>query len=603
MSRRAVMTLLVIFMLLVITAPKAHAADGDTWANTPADGAGSIMDPGPAVHRPGDPFAKHPTTSIYEVYGYGFMEWKSVPDDPNLLQRLLDHGVLGLSGKVLSEGSQKIGDLSAKSWGDNAINAINTFGLMLLSMCLGITALLLRLAYHPNWLNFLDPFQRMAQQVFGHGVFLGMEWLTLCASGIWLIARARKAQFKVVANEGSWVLTSMMLGLMAIAWPFTIAPTVDHAMTQGLGTINAQAAGFDPTNSSTATDGATASLHKALAYQVWCSGLVGRDAGPKIANAYCPRFLEDSTFSYQELADTRNDPGARADLSNQKFQDYKDAVSELCDNSPTACSHVVGDKPWSRFGTVALGFVGAVAALPFAMISAGLLAYCLVLLRVGLAVTPILVLVGGFPPAKGVVLRMGEILMVAFRSAVLMGVACTGLVVAVSGLMSPTTGAPLIVSYLVVALLTVGFWIVFKPHRAVAAAMGKVPKGVRNFKWQATGANDGEWPEPDRTSTRPVEAEKSKSKFWNTAASAAAAYVTGGTSALIGAAAAARRGPTPTPAEVGTPVPDTRVAAESLPAQVYVPPEPEPPASEQVVQGEVVPAIPMTDGKVKVYKK
>jgi hypothetical protein len=585
--RRGLASLLVTFVLMVLTAPAAQAADGDTWANTPTDGAGSIMDPGPPVKGVGDPFAKHPTVSIYETYGFGFMEWKQVPDDPNLLQKLLDHGVLGLGGIVASKGSQKIGDLSPKAWADNAVNAVNTFGLMTLSMLLGLTALILRLAYHPDWLSFLDPFQHLAQQVFGRDLFLALEWLTLCCSGIWLIAHARKAQFKVVANEGSWVLASLLLGLMAMAWPFTIAPVVDHAMTAGMGTVNSQAAGFGSGRAAEATDGATAALHQALGYQVWCSGLVGRDAGRQISDQYCPRLLRDSSFSYAELDATAGDPGKRADLSNAKFKDYKKAVSDLCDASSTACAHVVGDKPWSRFGTVVLAFVGALAALPFVLLSAALLAYCLVLLRVGIAVLPLLVLIGGFPPAKRVVLRLGEILMVAFRSAVLMGLACTGLIVAIGGLMSPVTAAPAIVSYLVVGLLTVAFWVVFKPHRAVQAALGKVPKGLKRWTW-STPAKDGEWAEPDYASTRPVEAQHRPSRAWEAAKAAAAGYAGAGAGTLVGmAAAAARREPAPAPAETGTPVPAQRVSSGS-PPKVFVAQTEDLPASKQTVPGQVI---------------
>jgi hypothetical protein len=615
--RRNAATLLLTLVLVVVTSPAAQAADGDTWANTPTDGAGSIMDPGPTVKGTGDPFAKHPTTSIYDTFGFGFMEWKSVPQDPSLLQRLLDHGVLGPGGVVASQGAQKVGELSPKSWADNAINAMNTLGLMVLSMLLGLTALLLRLAYQPDWLHLLDPFQRIGQRVFGRGLFLGLEWVTLCCAGIWLIAHARRARFKEVANEGSWVAFTVVLGFIAVLWPFTIAPAVDHALTTGMGTVNAQAAGFDPTGSRTATEGATGTLHRALGYEVWCSGLVGRDAGRQIADTYCPRLLKASAFSYQEMAATASDPKARADLSNQKFEDYKRAVSDLCDASPTACANVVGDRPWSRFGTVALAYAGAASALPFTLISAGLLAYCLVLLRVALALLPLLVLIGGFPPAKRVVLKLGEIVLVAFRSAILMGVGCTGLLVAIGGLMSPVAQANVIVSYVIVLLLTVAFWVIFKPHRAVMAAAGKIPKGVRKLRWGTSSpSTGGAWPagpesdpatgndgssSKDYAKSRPVEAEKAPSMpkaAWEGAKqgamkTAAVGLATGGTVTLAGVAAGAAKGAGAAaaaekvrasqarermPAELD-PLPVAPAPAQSdvvLPSRVYVPGEPGP---------------------------
>lgn len=450
--RRQVATLLLTLLALLVTAPAAVADGEDTWANTPGNHAAATFDPGPKNKGEGDPFEDKPKVSIYETYGFGFFEWRAPEVDEGWFPDLPDS-----AGVV-----------------NNAINGLNNFGLVALGFVMGFGNMVLRLSFDPGALNLLNPLMRIGQDVFGERVFMGMFWLTLLVSGIWLVGKARKANFAAVAKDGSWVMFTMLLSFVAIIWPFTVAPVVDQAVTQGMSSVNAQMAGYTGTGSN-GTDGAAASIHKALVYETWCSGLIGRDAGEQLADEYCPRFLKASTFSYQELRETADDPEARADLSQEKYDDYQDAAEDLKDDSATAYAHLAGQKPWSRFGVVALAWFGGAAALPFVVIAAALMFYSLVVLRVAMAVLPLVALIAGFPPMKKHMIRLSDYVVAAFVSMMLMGIASAGFMAAIGGLLSPASQTHVAVAYLVLLFLTVVFWAIFKPHKAVRAMMNMRP--------------------------------------------------------------------------------------------------------------------------------
>ena len=534
--RRSLLTLAAVVVAMLFTAPTALAAGEGAWANSPLSAVAAVFDYGAPQTTKGDPFAAEPDATIYETYGFGFAEWRAPEVDEGWLPDI---------------------DLpDSEDIGNSVVNSVSSFGFQLLTIWLGLLYVELRLAFNPEALSLLEPVQRIGQEVFGERIFLGGAMgVAVIIAGVWLVAKARQAQVRAVANDASWVMLMLFVGIAAMAWPFTIAPAMDDALTGAVGVANTELAGVTGSDT-TATNGATAAVHNALVYEVWCAGLLGRDAGEEIADEYCPRFLKASTFSYGELKDTEGDPDARADLSKAKYDDYQDAAKDLMDDSETAYAHLIGEKPWSRFGVVFLGWVGMIVSVPFLLVSAALLFYAMVVVRVALMLAPAIAVIAAYPPLKRHMLRLFDYVAACVMSALVMGVASAGYIAIVAGLMAPVSDSSAIVAFLVLGAVTWAFWALLKPHEHVmglarwggkgknkkAGLLSETPASSRPDA-SGDGSSAPSDPEPAEAAPQPGRvASAMRGAAAGGMGTAAATVATGGTLGVATVAAGAMRG-------------------------------------------------------------
>lgn len=431
--------------LLLLAAP-AQADEGDTWASTPDGVPAAQIDGGPANPRVGDPFKPGAQVSVYETYGYGGIEWKTLPEDDGFLPDVPD---------------------AVSDPGNAAANAMANIMLIMLTGWVAFLVSAMRYAFNPHTIGIFDPIMRLSADVLGDNVFRALFWITLIATGIYLLVRATKARLTKVAGGAAWVAMACLLGLMATAWPLVVAPTIDHALTRTISLVNTEAARASGHPALGPADGAAANVHHSLLYETWCSGIVGKGAGSAVAKEYCPRFYKASTLSRAEARRVAGDSEAMQELSNEKYEDYKAAAEDLKEEYPESFAYLAGDKGGSRILYALIAWAGFFFALGFLLVSSLLMLYAMIVVRLAIMVMPLMAVIGGYPPLRRYILSIVDYVAGALFTALVFGSISAIFVAAIAGFMSPDSGTHPLLSLVMLAITSVAAWKFTKPFRRV----------------------------------------------------------------------------------------------------------------------------------------
>lgn len=462
MMRRLAALLPFLTIALLVGAPAAQAIDINPFndctvipaVGTPDAGPANSIDAGPEDPRKGNPFADDPKVSIYEAYGYGGLIWPS-------------SDCAGIDGLDV---------------GGNTAGGLANILLVGLALVVAFSAMILRYAFDPDTLNIFNPIMRLGTEVLGENVYQALFWLTIAVTATLIVVRAARARFAESAHNAGWVVFSGLLGLLALTYPLTLAPTVDKAVTGTVGMINQEMSNAVGTAAATPADGAASNLHHSLLYETWCAGAVGRSAGPT-ADEFCPRLWAAGTLSRAELAEVRGDEEAMNDLREEKADEFNDVANDLKDADPAAYEYLVGDQNTDRLWYALLGWFAFLCSAPFLVVSGFLLLFALIVLRLAIILLPAVVVVGGFPPMRRYVTGLLDYAGGALLTALLFGSAAAVFIGMIGGFLSPSTDTPLLLAALLLLVTTIAAWKLTKPMRKVqnlAAVRARFGGGQRD---------------------------------------------------------------------------------------------------------------------------
>lgn len=353
------------------------------------------------------------------------------------------------------------------------------------------TASVRRIAWEDDWLGSVDDTAAaLAERLRSfYGVAMG---IALAGVGVWMLFRARTAQYGEITTAGGWALLMIVLAAVALSYPAWAGRTYDNVVIGSAKVVNDAIAG--ETDSSPDVDPAVAQINADVAYRVWLRGMFGSDS-TRTAEIFGPRFYAAMAFAWSELPTLdRGGPEAEG-LVERHRNAFVDAARALEAADPSAFRTMQGKGAFStRIPTGLLGW-GLVTCLCFmAGVAAGLVLVARLIGRGLVMALPVVIPFGTLYRWSGPVRKLGG--MAQSVAVVLITATIAG------GILTRSVGAllesdwPLWLVGFIALVTTYVSWRTLKPISTVAGLVGlsgatRVPQAAGVALLAAVGARMG----------------------------------------------------------------------------------------------------------------
>jgi hypothetical protein len=178
--------------------------------------------------------------------------------------------------------------------------------------------------------------------------------LALGVVGVWMLYRARTAEYGEISTAAAWAVGMFALGAVALSYPAWVGRTWDDYVIGSAKLVNDTIAG--DTDAAPGTDPAVAQINADVAYRVWLRGMFGSDT-TRTAEVFGPRFYAAMAFSWSELP-TLDRGGAEAEAMVEAHRRaFVDAARELEAADPSAYRTMGKGAFSTRIPTGLLGWV------------------------------------------------------------------------------------------------------------------------------------------------------------------------------------------------------------------------------------------------------
>ena len=321
-------------------------------AQMPGTGVPGLLDPAPTpLPAPGDPFAKAPTTSVYEQYGYAGLSWNTY-----------DLGCLPDPGTNI--------DTMAGNWGLGFATA-------------GVAAANGLHNQIANPATFLAPLDHIVIQVTAalkDAIWTPWGAVALLVVVVGLLRHSVAGSLSAVTKGAAWAIFVVVLVAGLTQYPSQVSTFFDTSVTGTIASVDAASAGLSQIPAG--SDPARAQgglLVDRLLYDAWLRGQFGTPDSAT-AKAYGPRLFKDSAYTWAQAAAAQGDPAKQQVLTDAKAADFKSAADEIQAKDPAGYLQMQG-KSGSRVG-VGLMTVFGVAFTSIFQIVADLFVFAgLIMLR------------------------------------------------------------------------------------------------------------------------------------------------------------------------------------------------------------------------------
>lgn len=480
---------MLVFAPALIGTAQANAIPGVTDCKSapspdlPGSGTASWFlqkpDPLPPV---ADPFAAHPTTTIYEQYGFAGLTFQTY-----------DLGCGGFARDPL----------------DETMNGLNNMLMQGPIILTAITGWVLGAAFHPDTMfGDLDKYIASVSQVLRDRVFNIWSLPLLVAGALYMINRARRRDLGSLAVWlGATVGLVTLLTLLS-TYPTAAGRTADTLVTNTIGQVSAGFAGQDGGVADPATS-AVANIHRATLYLPWAQGTFG-SFNSAAADKYGPALFNAQALTWQE-ADLPAD--ARKKVIEDKQTQFQDIMSKIKEDDPSVYEMVQGKKPVYRTGAAIVASVGSLFASAFLIVSGLLMLIAFILVRLAVMLAPVIITLGMFPPLLPRVRAVGEGVGAAVMGCVAFGIGAALDTFLIGQVMAPGSSLKPLNQILFIFVLGVAFFFILLPfanvHRAFRQAFNRAAGGFGAF---GNRFRDGLH---DDTTREQREAMEQQRQFWD----------------------------------------------------------------------------------------
>ncbi len=387
---------------------------------------------------PGDPFAPHSTTSIYEQYGYAGLRWNTYD--------------LGCGPDLARSPDAAVG------------TAVANWIITLPKTAVAATGAILSAAFQPDFLGVFDPLISQVVDTLRRAVFEQWAFVVLAALGLLIVWRARNASLASTAGAIGWALLVMVLVTMVFRWPLVAGHAADETVTTTLGAVTGGLNDKAPGAASDAGTEATAGMHEALLYQSWLGGTFG-DANSDVAKKYGPVIFDATALTWSQAAILKADPDQGKKIIDAKEKKFEDAAKQIKAEDPDAYEYLTGRRSDTRVGYAVLAGLATLCAVPFLFVAGLLVLGALIIVRFGVMLFPAFATLGLFPTMRTLVTGIGSTVAAALINAMVFGIGAAVTVLGMGVLLSPTTGAPPWLEVVLMLLLTIVMWVALRPFR------------------------------------------------------------------------------------------------------------------------------------------
>ena len=274
------------------------------------------------------------------------------------------------------------------------------------SATLNGTASIRTVAWDDDWLAPLDEtVAAMTDRLSGfYRVAMG---LALGAVGVWILFRARTAEYGEITTASAWAVLMIALAALALSYPVWAGRTYDDVVIGSARLVNDTLAGED--DATAETDPAVAQINSDVAYRVWLRGMFGSDT-TRTAETFGPRFYSAMAFSWSELPTLdRGGPEAEA-LVEAHRRAFVDAARELEQADPSAYRTMQGKGAFStRIPTGLLGWILVTSLCFMAGVAAALVLVARLVGRGLIMALPVVIPFGTLYRWSGPVRKLGGI--------------------------------------------------------------------------------------------------------------------------------------------------------------------------------------------------
>ena len=460
---RILAALLTAFLMVVLSPPVAHAADGPKvpipvlpdipvsppdvpgisdckeapTPDSPGNGIAGFFAGKPDTLPPaGDPFAPGSSTTIYEQYGYAGLHWRTYD--------------LGCGPDAMRNPDAVIGT-AVSNW------------IMLAPIALtALTGSLTEVAFHPTFLDSFDPVVERVSTGLHENLFASWIPIVLTILGASIIFMARRSAFASTAAAIAWALFVVILATALFRWPIVAGNAADDTVSatigEAVGRLDGDSNGTDPGVA------VASQVHEAILYRAWVAGTLG-SPDSAVAKKYGPDLFKSQALTWRESVEMQKDPEQGKKIIEEKKQKWTEVADKIKEVDPEAYENLTGERSETRVGYASLAAVGTFLSLPFLLLSALLMLGCFFIVRLAVMLFPAFAVLGAFPASRGLVTGLGRTVAAAIVNAIIFGVGA-GVTVAVLGILfHPGGGAPAWLSLVLMPLFSLIMWQALKPFR------------------------------------------------------------------------------------------------------------------------------------------
>lgn len=350
-------------------------------AQLPGDGLTGFLDSKPdPLPLQGDPFAKSPTTSVYEQYGYAGLTWHTY-----------DLGCGGDLRDVNASGDTMIGNafLSFANWGVAATNGMHN-----------------KIAHPDDYMAPLDDVVTAVSARIKDAIWGPWGGAALLGVVVLLLWYSSAGRLSAVTKAAVWAL--LILGVMSgvAQYPARVSAFFDETVTGTISQVNGATAGLSSVPET--SDPARAQgglLVDRLLYDSWLRGEFGAPDSAA-ATRWGPGLFKASAYTWAE-ADEAHDPVKAKKLAQDKATAWKGIATEMQEKDPNSYLAMQG-KAGNRGGVGLMAVLGVAFTSTFRIVADLFMFAGLVMLRFLVMFFPAVAVLGVMAPMSAIVHRVAN---------------------------------------------------------------------------------------------------------------------------------------------------------------------------------------------------
>jgi hypothetical protein len=350
-------------------------------AQLPGDGLTGFLDSKPDPLPPqGDPFAKSPTTSVYEQYGYAGLTWHTY-----------DLGCGGDLRDVNASSDTMIGNafLSFANWGVAASNGLHN-----------------TIAHPADYMAPLDDVVTAVSARIKDAIWGPWGAVALLGVVVLLLWYSSAGRLSAVTKAAAWALLVLAVMSGVAQYPARVSAFFDETVTGTISQVNAATAGLS--NVPESSDPARAQgglLVDRLLYDSWLRGEFGAPDSAA-ATRWGPALFKASAYTWAE-ADQAHDPVKAKKLAEDKAAAWKGIATEIQEKDPNAYLAMQG-KAGNRGGVGLMAVFGVAFTSIFRIVADLFMFAGLVMLRFLVMFFPAVAVLGVMAPMSAIVHRVAN---------------------------------------------------------------------------------------------------------------------------------------------------------------------------------------------------
>jgi hypothetical protein len=405
-------------------------------AQLPGDGLTGLLDGKPDPLPPqGDPFAKNPTTSVYEQYGYAGLTWHTY-----------DLGCGGDLRDVNASSDTMIGNatLAFATWGVASANGLHN-----------------KIAHPADYMAPLDDVVAAVSTRIKDAIWSPWGGVALLGVVILLLWYSSSGRLSSVTKGAAWAVLVLAVMSGVAQYPARISAFFDQTVTSSIGQVNAATAGLS--SAPEGSDPARAQgglLVDRLLYDSWLRGEFG-SPDSSAAKRWGPALFKASAYTWAE-AEQAQDPDKAKQLAEDKAKAWKSIAAEIQEKDPNAYLAVQG-KAGNRAGVGTMAAFGVAFTTLFRVVADLFMFAGMVMLRFLVMFFPAVAVLGVMAPMSAIVHRVANMAGASVVNVIAFAAGAAVHTTVVSALLSraQTSGMNLLVLILCLVSTLVAFVLLF----------------------------------------------------------------------------------------------------------------------------------------------